>query len=171
MSSPNTRQAAEPAPEEDIIKMLPPDIQRALTDVEPEERKAIVSAFNALALRSEYYEGPLPPSHMLREYEEILPGAADRIIGMAERQAEHRQDIEKVVIASKSRSETLGVVFAGLIGLSAIVGGVFLIAIGRGIEGLAAIITAIGSLVGTFVYGTRSEKKELAEKRQQRDGK
>lgn len=170
MSSPDVQQADGTASEERIINMLPPEIQRALTDAEPEEREAIASVATAIALRSEHYEGPLPPSHMLREYEEILPGSADRIIRMAERQAEHRQGIEKTVIACKSRSETLGVVFAGLIGLSAIAGGVFLIAIGRGVEGLVAIITAMGSLVGAFVYGTRSEKKELAEKRQQRDG-
>lgn len=166
MSDADEKRAEKPVSSEDIIKLLPRDLQDELTDAKPEERGDIIAAW---ALQSVYFEGPLPPSYMLREYEDILPGAADRIIGMAERQAEHRQSIEKTAISSKSRAEILGVVFAGLIGLGAIAGGVYLIATGQGTEGLVAIIAAMGGLVGTFIYGTNSEKKERAEKRRQRD--
>jgi uncharacterized membrane protein len=40
---------------------------------------------------------------MLQGYEEVLPGAADRILRMAEDQAMHRQHLERTVVQSKRR--------------------------------------------------------------------
>lgn len=39
--------------------------------------------------------GPLPPPEVLKAYDEVLKGAAKRIFDMAERQATHRQALEK----------------------------------------------------------------------------
>ena len=36
------------------------------------------------------HAGPLPPPEILREYDQALPGLADRIVSMAEGQANHR---------------------------------------------------------------------------------
>jgi uncharacterized membrane protein len=41
------------------------------------------------------YSGPVPPSSELRAHEEILPGAADRIITMAEKEQDHRHSSGK----------------------------------------------------------------------------
>jgi len=40
------------------------------------------------------YSGPIPHPNDLARYEEILPGAAERIMKMAELQAEHRRALE-----------------------------------------------------------------------------
>lgn len=39
--------------------------------------------------------GPLPPPDVFAGYEQVCPGAAERILSMAEQQAKHRQDLEK----------------------------------------------------------------------------
>jgi len=49
----------------------------------PEEIREVV-------LQAASFSGPLPPPPMFREYEDVLPGAGDRILSMAERQAAHR---------------------------------------------------------------------------------
>src|SRR4051812_18325590 len=58
------------------------------------------------------YEAPLPPPHMLREFEEILPGAADRIFTLMEEQSHHRQGLEHrqqvADISSERRSQIIG---------------------------------------------------------------
>lgn len=41
--------------------------------------------------RVEAFSGPLPPPEVLRGYNDVLPGAAERIFTMAEAQAEHRR--------------------------------------------------------------------------------
>lgn len=38
------------------------------------------------------FSGPLPPPSAFREYEDVLPGAADRILTLAERNAQARRD-------------------------------------------------------------------------------
>ena len=40
---------------------------------------------------SEKFAGPIPPPPIMKRYEEILPGSANRILKMAENQSEHRQ--------------------------------------------------------------------------------
>lgn len=55
------------------------------------------------------FSGPLPPSEQFRRYEEVCPGAADRILGLAEREAEHRhaketKELEGVFSAEKRGS-------------------------------------------------------------------
>ena len=59
----------------------------------------------------ETFLGPLPPPEILAQYEQILPGSAERIMVMAENQAEHRQSLEetvKTVIEGDSKRRTYG---------------------------------------------------------------
>jgi uncharacterized membrane protein len=47
------------------------------------------------------YEGPLPTSREFAGYEQVLPGAADRILTITEKEAEHRRaNQDKLVNAS-----------------------------------------------------------------------
>lgn len=39
------------------------------------------------------FRGPLPPPSMLREYEDIVPGAAERIMARSEREQTHRHGV------------------------------------------------------------------------------
>lgn len=43
---------------------------------------------------SRSYSGPLPPATQLAEYDRVLPGAAERIVSMAEGYAAHQQALE-----------------------------------------------------------------------------
>ena len=54
------------------------------------------------AIRTEW-SGPLPPPQILQRYEEIVPGAADRILKMTEKQMNHRIDLEKTVIEGDAK--------------------------------------------------------------------
>ena len=57
----------------------------------PEEREAIKDIVTIEVRRQMVsYEGPLPPSAEFGRYNEILPGAAERILAMAEREQEAR---------------------------------------------------------------------------------
>ena len=62
-----------------------------------------------------YFEGPIPQGDELARYEEVQPGAAGRIIKMAEdrqemarEQMQHRQVLEKSVISANIRHESTG---------------------------------------------------------------
>lgn len=51
------------------------------------------------------YQGPLPDSAMLREYEDILPGAAERIVSQWERETEFRHEVVRA--AAKTDHESM----------------------------------------------------------------
>ena len=109
--------------------------------------------------------GPLPAPDQLAQYNQILPGLAERIVAMAEKQSGHRQDVEGRVVRSNVRNATIGQCFAFVLGAGTIGGSIWLVSIGRSLEGLSGIVVAIGALLGAFVYGKRSQRAELEQKR------
>lgn len=110
------------------------------------------------------YTGPIPPPGMLVKYNEAVPGAADRILVMAERQSVHREAIESKVVDAGIKSQARGSWFGFIVSMTAVVGGIYLIKLGKSSEGLTAIIGSLAALAGVFVYGKRKESKELKEK-------
>ena len=62
---------------------------------------AEIIASRIVETRSEHY-GPLPPPSDLQEYDNVVPGAAERIIRMAENQSEHRRELERKVVFGDS---------------------------------------------------------------------
>jgi len=109
------------------------------------------------------FSGPLPHPDILVKYNEAHPGAADRIIAMAEKQAAHRQELESRVISTSCQNAKRGPIYGFVICMTAISGGIYLIQSGKGAAGLTAIITALVSLAVVFVYGRTKQKQELKE--------
>lgn len=107
------------------------------------------------------FAGPLPHPEILARYEEVLPGAADRIISMAEKQAAHRMHLEKIVVEGDSRRAWWGQWIGGILALVAIGGGICLILQGKSGWGFAVIVAEVASLAAAFIYAHRSRRKEL----------
>lgn len=110
------------------------------------------------------FSGPLPPPEALERYNQVLPGAAERIIAMAESQHSHRQELEKHVIKSNVSAQKLGTILGFVVSMTVVLGGMFLVHEGKSGEGLAAILTALASLVGVFLYSKREQQKDLSKK-------
>ena len=106
------------------------------------------------------FSGPIPPPSIIKGYEEIMPGAAERIIAMAENQAKHRQDMEKIMVNAEARDSLLGVVFAFILGVGCLVTSAIIVicvpektgAISSAMVG----ITGIASIIVGFIKGTRA---------------
>lgn len=112
----------------------------------------------------EQYSGPIPPPEMLRGFDEVVPGSAERVLARWEAQSKHRQQMEaKVVnanIDAQRRGSWQGFVVA-MFGL-----------------GVAAYLAKLGypwvagtlaggdllALVGVFVYGKREQRREREQK-------
>ena len=110
------------------------------------------------------YTGPLPPPEVLQKYAQVFPGCAERIVAMAERQSEHRKDLERRVIESncksQERGQILGAVLAGIV----LVGGFFLIASDKSTTGISLIVGDAITIIGAFVYSRRRQARERIEK-------
>ncbi|MBF8265240.1 MAG: Protein of unknown function DUF2335, rane [Dehalococcoidia bacterium] len=112
----------------------------------------------------ESFSGPLPKPSILKEYNDVVPGAAERILNMAEKQAEHRQFLEKTVIIGDSKRAFYGL-WAGVgVAVSVLGGAVFLIFTGHDFAGAVVAGLDITGLVSAFIYGTVSRRSERTQK-------
>ena len=90
----------------------------------------------------------------MKQYEEILPGSADRILKMAENQSEHRQSLEKQRLSFSNREIHLGQIVGFLIGIVAIVTGGYTALSGAPIPGGFIGTAGVVGLVSVFVIGS-----------------
>lgn len=115
-------------------------------------------------LEASAWQGPIPPPDILRQYDEVQSGAANRILTMAEKQSEHRTRMESTVVNGDSRRAYLGIIAALIIALSIVGCGTFLIYNGHQWAGTSLIGLDIIGLVGVFVYGTKTRRDERQQK-------
>lgn len=110
------------------------------------------------------FSGPLPPPVVLREYNDIIPGLADRIVAQAEQQTEHRIRLEAKVINADILKSWAGLVCGLVVSLTCIGSGVICILHGHDWAGATIATGAVVGLVSTFIYGTTARKAERTEK-------
>jgi len=98
-----------------------------------------------LAIQEHYHEGPLPPPAILKHYDAIVPGAAERIIAMAEGEVTHRRSIEiqqvNADIQTRDHHVEMEMSFAGT--NSQIMKGVFLHILADTLGSVGVIISAV----------------------------
>ncbi|MFI4849805.1 MAG: DUF2335 domain-containing protein [Gimesia chilikensis] len=112
-----------------------------------------------------FHRGPLPSPETLREYDEIVPGAAKEIIERAGKQQDHRMFLEKKTIVSDIYRGWAGLILGSLLAFLCIGGGIYLIKEGFSTTGLTAIITAVTGLVGTSIFGMWSRSDHIKKKK------
>lgn len=130
----------EDGPERRIVEQSAPDV---------EEQNG-----HSISLSAERsFTGPIPPPWTLREYEEILPGSADRILSMAEREASARHErnaerlrLSAVVLAEDAARTRRGMYIGAGLGL-ALLG----VALALALEGATwpAVVAAVSQLAPT----------------------
>ncbi len=145
---------------EESKEKLPQPIAESEDDAKRRKDKII----GRVEQRVEAYYGLLPRPSDLREYNEIVPGAAERILSMAERQAAHRQNLERVVVFGDSRRSFYGLWAGFIVALCFLGGAVFLVFNGHEWAGTIVGGLDIVGLVSVFVIGSRSRKQERIEK-------
>jgi len=106
------------------------------------------------------FAGPLPPPGALAGYEQVLPGAAERIFAMAEGQATHRQALERVVVVGGHRRSWAGLV-AGLVVALAFLGAAYRpIQDGHSLAGTVLGTVDLTALVAVFVLGRIGQDRD-----------
>lgn len=70
------------------------EIERAVVD-NPQVLKRILDNPKIISvMRQEYHRGPLPSPRQMKQYNDVLPGAAERIFQLTEREQAHRHNSE-----------------------------------------------------------------------------
>lgn len=113
------------------------------------------------------FQGPLPPPEMLSQYDELVPGAAERLIDIHEKEKQHGSEIKKTMVeAEREDNSAARAEFKR--------GQIFSFIIVLGILGLAGYMTAkkaptqaatvvtgtVVALVLAFLYGRTPIERE-----------
>ena len=114
--------------------------------------------------KQELFSGPLPHPDILARFDAVVPGAAERIIKMAENQSAHRIEIEKKVINSDIVNSKRGQIFGFVVAIFGLLSSFVLVLKGYQVVGTLLGGATLVSLVGVFVYGSESRKSERKEK-------
>lgn len=120
------------------------------------QRRAFPAAIEVTTATA--FVGPIPPPQLLARYERTLPGLADRLVTVAERESEHRRALQRRAI----RLSELGLAAAFIITMTALAGGIYLVHEGSSREGMGSITLAISSLVLVFLTRGRRHAGDAA---------
>ncbi len=131
----------------------------ARTPNRPGDETAAQIGERRLEQRTEIFLGPLPPPAILRQYDEIQPGFAERLLRLTEDEANHRRQVTARAQRYELFETTLGQVFGLLVALAALGATVWLGILG--LEVAASIVggTTIVGLVGAFIAGRQRSDK------------
>lgn len=127
-------------------------------------RNLAASKSNEIITQTFSYSGPIPPPQALQQYEHIFPGAAERILKMAENQAAHRQALENKLVDSNIGNSRRGQYFGLIIGMTGLIATVIFALLGHTILAGAIGTIDLVSLVAIFVYGSELKKRDQAQK-------
>ncbi len=97
------------------------------------------------------FSGPIPHPRILKEYDRIVPGAAARILKVAEDDAIHTREMEKRALEYKANEIKRGQIFGLVIGLATFSTAIISLYLGH--EGAAMVLggTTVVGLVTVFV--------------------
>ena len=115
--------------------------------------------------QTQMFSGPLPPPEALKKFDEVVPGAAERIIKMAEEQSAHRKELEKKVIDSDIARSKWGQVLGFCIAIAGLTASTLIAIYGNAIAGGIIGVGTLASLVGVFMYGAKTRSEERTEKK------
>jgi uncharacterized membrane protein len=109
---------------------------------------------------SQSFSGPLPPPQVLAEYNQTVPGAAERLISMAEDQSKHRIEMESKALDAEIKRANVGLWLGAGICLAFLAVSGVLIFSGHDIAGASLGGASLASIAGIFVIGTSAQRAE-----------
>lgn len=146
----------------DFKDNLDPEQLEIIEDLPADTQAKLSSIFTA---KSSSFSGPIPPPEILKGYNDIIDGGANRILIMTEMQLSHRISLEKDVIKQQQKQSGRGQIMGFILAFLCLGSATFLGFTGHDtLAGIIATTTILG-LVAVFVLGKIRQEKDLSEKK------
>lgn len=129
------------------------ELARRLSSIIGRDQRAQVVAQVMSAVYEERFSGPIAHPAHLREYEAICPGAAERIIAMAERNLDHAQRMQEKTVDGELADIKAGRWFGFAALMVLIVGAIACGLMGQKEIALALLGTGALGTIGAFIRG------------------
>lgn len=136
-------------------KELAEKVVKRIGSLVPKGQQAQVVAQVVSLVQQESFSGPLPHPRHLAQYDEILPGLAERIVCMTESNLDHAQRMQEKALDSDIQDMKIGRLY-GFIVLVLLIGA-------AGVSGYAGMIelaiaflsVGVAGVVGAFIKGRK----------------
>ena len=116
-------------------------------------RKQVLSRVSAIVRREFIFQGPLPPPDVFAGYETALPGAADRILRMAETSLQHDCQVNTQAQVNDREDRKLGL-FLGFAALCVLtVSAVVCVLMGHELFGGGLVLAGVAGVIARFIHG------------------
>ncbi len=108
----------------------------------------------------EQWTGPLPSPQQLQQFDEIVPGTAERIIRMAEQEGENSRQLQRDALRETVAAQRRGQYLAAVIALSGMGASVWLALAGH--DTVASILggATLATIVVAFLQSVRGGKSQ-----------
>jgi uncharacterized membrane protein len=118
----------------------------------------------AALIHEKFHAGPLPDPGTLKEYNEILPDAAERVFKMAEKAQEHHHTMEAKLVESEIKKVNKGQNYALIIALVGIAGAIICAFLDQVTIGSIIGGSTLVSLASSFLHEKHKKSKEDGKK-------
>lgn len=119
---------------------------------------AVAEGDQQIVFQQRTITGPLPDPETLKGYDDLSPGAADRIFKIAERDQQFLHAYQLRQQKSNNGIFVLGQIFGFFLGMAAIIAAVVLTLNDKSLEGGARFLGAMTALIGTAIWANRGKK-------------
>jgi uncharacterized membrane protein len=139
------------------------ELGRELREMPADEMAAMVGILHHQVTS---FHGPLPPPEVLKQYDETIPGAAERILSMAEKQQDHRSKLELMIVEKRIHQSAIGQIFGFILAL--VFGG---ISFGVALIGYPILAGTLGcsTILGLAVIFVLGKKPALMKQDEEKD--
>ena len=119
------------------------------------------------------FQGPLPSPEAFASYEQTVPGAGDRILRLAEEEAQHRRSEEQAdgvhirrlqdfEVRQAAKRQNWGLIVGGIMGTVITIAAIAIALLGNTVAAGIIITTTVVSVTGIYVLGSRWQRQEHA---------
>lgn len=137
-----------------------PEHDHSLDKLDPNAQ--VARQTQQVVMHTQQWAGPLPPPAVLKQYDEVFPGLAERIVTSMEREQEHRHSVDRELIQTHQVAFTRGQWIAATIALICLVLGFVLGYNGQSVAAVAFVTGGLGQVVLAFL-GSREDRSKQAE--------
>ncbi|MCY4456292.1 MAG: DUF2335 domain-containing protein [Chloroflexi bacterium] len=106
------------------------------------------------------FASPLPPPQFLDAYESTLPGAADRILSLTEREARHRHEMVSQLVSAEAHQTKWIPRYILALALVTMAFAVVAVLAGYPVAGTLIAVLDLGGVAGSYLYGIWKSTRE-----------
>jgi uncharacterized membrane protein len=110
-------------------------------------------------IKSASWQGPLPDPSSLREFNEIVPGLAEKIVGEFQAEAAHRRSFEITALKAGVRSDIFARISAFIFSIFALIVAAYCAFLGFPVAAAAIGGVTIAAVVGAFIWGRAKDNE------------